>query len=73
MWKARLQSVIDFDVITANGWSEEGEVIWITEAFPQIVAEILMNAEEQIDFYNTFDGESDSDYDSDQLKIQLDI
>ena len=65
VWKSSLQSVIDFDVITANGWSDEGEVIWIKEAFPQNVAEILMNAEEELNIDATFAGESDSDYDSD--------
>ncbi|KAG1685941.1 hypothetical protein GQR58_008889 [Nymphon striatum] len=59
------QATIEFDVITANGWSEEGKVIWMNEAFPPDVTEILMDTEEDSDLDETLDGESDSDYDSD--------
>ena len=65
VWKSSFQSTIDFDVITANGWSEEGQVIWMNEAFPPNVTEILMDAEEGSDSDETLDGESDSDYNSD--------
>ena len=64
-WKSSFQSTIDFDVITANGWSEEGQVIWMNEAFPPNVTEILMDAEEGSDSDEALDGESDSDYHSD--------
>ncbi|KAG1650805.1 putative Dol-P-Glc:Glc(2)Man(9)GlcNAc(2)-PP-Dol alpha-1,2-glucosyltransferase [Nymphon striatum] len=65
VWKSSLQATIEFDVITANGWSEEGKVIWMNEAFPPDVTEILMDTEEDSDLDETLDGESDSDYDSD--------
>ena len=63
--RSSLHSTIDFDVITANGWSEEGKVIWMNEAFPPDVTEILMNAEVEGDSDETLDGENDSNYDSD--------
>ncbi|KAG1693959.1 Ral GTPase-activating protein subunit alpha-1 [Nymphon striatum] len=65
VWKSSLQATIEFDVITANGWSEKGKVIWMNEAFPPDVTEILMDTEEDSDLDETLDGESDSDYDSD--------
>ena len=65
VWKSSLQPTIDFDVITANVWSEEGKVIWMNEAFPADVTEILMNAEVEGDSDETLDRENDSHYDSD--------
>ena len=65
VWKSSLQSTIDFDVITANEWSEEGKVIWMNEAFPPDVTETVMDAEQESDSDETLHGESDSDYDSD--------
>ncbi|KAG1650929.1 TBC1 domain family member 31 [Nymphon striatum] len=73
VWKSSLQATIEFDVITANGWSEEGKVIWMNEAFPPDVTEILMDTEEDSDLDETLDGESDSDYDTDYPKEDPDV
>ena len=43
--KSSLECNIAFDAITANGWSDEGKVVWMNEAFPSIVTKILMDAE----------------------------
>ena len=65
MWKLSLQSTIEFDIITANGWTEEGKAIWMNEAFPSDLTDILIDTEEESDSDEALDGESASDYDSD--------
>lgn len=42
-----------------------GKVIWMNEAYPPDVTDILMDTEEDSDSDEALDGESDSDYDSD--------
>ena len=49
VWKSSLQSTIELDVITANGWTKEGDVIWTNEAFPSDVTDVLIDTEEGSD------------------------
>ena len=45
MWQSSLSCNIDPDNIQNNGWSENGEMIWIDEAFSENIESILVNDE----------------------------
>ena len=45
MWRSSLSCNIDPDNIQNHGWSENGDIIWIDEAFPENIKSILVNDE----------------------------
>ena len=45
MWRSRLSCNIDLDNIQNYGWSENGDIIWIYEAFPENTEIILVDDE----------------------------
>ena len=45
IWRSILSCNIDPDNIQNHGWSENGDIIWIEEAFPENIESILVNDE----------------------------
>ena len=41
IWKCSLLNVVEYPSIMENGWMENGEIIWVGDAFPDDIMDIF--------------------------------
>ena len=56
IWKCSLLSVVEYPSIIENGWMENGETVWVDDAFPDDIMDILV----------------DEDFDEGNMELELD-
>ena len=42
IWKCSLLNVVEYPGIMQNGWMENGEIVWVDDAFPDNIMDILV-------------------------------
>ena len=62
IWKQSLSAIFDMPELFNCGWTVEGEICWIENAFPSELEDILFDPDYEEDAFET-DGEGESEED----------
>ena len=70
VWKSCIEANIQLSDISEHGWSQLGEIIWMDEALPESISDILISSDDEADKEEgreDLEEESSSDCDSDDF------
>eukprot|EP00794_Sanderia_malayensis_P006633 gene6633-biopygen5405 len=61
LWKSNFCSTVEIENVEDHSWTEIGEIVWVKEAFPEDVEELLLSDENENDDDDRFYLIEDSD------------